>query len=35
MADPAADGAAKTMLDQLVWFGRALREARAARPYSA
>ncbi|HEU5155914.1 MAG TPA: NAD(P)H-dependent oxidoreductase [Streptosporangiaceae bacterium] len=32
----AADGArqaAKTMLDQLEWWGRALRDARAARPY--
>ena len=25
--------AVNTMLDQLVWWGRALREARAARPY--
>ncbi|WP_327045608.1 NAD(P)H-dependent oxidoreductase [Microbispora sp. NBC_01189] len=34
--DPAgAEGAAKTMLDELVWFGRALRDARAARPYGA
>lgn len=29
----AADAAAKTMLDQLVWWGRALREARILRPY--
>jgi NAD(P)H-dependent FMN reductase len=27
--------AAKSMLDQLVWWGRALREARAERPYVA
>ncbi|WP_367326287.1 NADPH-dependent FMN reductase [Streptomyces sp. HUAS ZL42] len=27
------DAAAKTMLDQLVWWGRALREARERRPY--
>ncbi|GLW25965.1 NADPH-dependent oxidoreductase [Microbispora triticiradicis] len=34
--DPAgAESAAKTMLDELVWFGRALRDARAARPYGA
>ncbi|MFD9287731.1 NADPH-dependent FMN reductase [Streptomyces sp. NPDC060030] len=34
LTDPAqADGAAKRMLDQLVWWGRALREARALRPY--
>lgn len=32
--DPAqADGAAKRMLDQLVWWGRALRDARARHPY--
>ncbi|MFE4453204.1 NADPH-dependent FMN reductase [Streptomyces sp. NPDC056796] len=32
--DPAAtDGAAKRMLDQLVWWGRALREARTRHPY--
>lgn len=32
--DPAApDAAAKTMLDQLVWWGRALREAKERRPY--
>ncbi|MGQ4438551.1 NADPH-dependent FMN reductase [Streptomyces violaceoruber] len=27
------DAAAKTMLDQLVWWGRALREAKEKRPY--
>lgn len=27
------DAAAKTMLDQLVWWGRALREAKERRPY--
>lgn len=32
--DPAgANAAAKVMLDQLAWWGRALREARAVRPY--
>jgi NAD(P)H-dependent FMN reductase len=32
--DPAAcDAAAKSMLDQLVWWGRALREAKERRPY--
>ncbi|MFE3514141.1 NADPH-dependent FMN reductase [Streptomyces sp. NPDC059166] len=32
--DPGpADGAAKKMLDQLVWWGRALREARNRTPY--
>ncbi|MFJ8919950.1 NAD(P)H-dependent FMN reductase [Streptomyces sp. LamerLS-316] len=32
--DPAqVDGAAKKMLDQLVWWGRALREARTRHPY--
>nr|WTB31070.1 NAD(P)H-dependent oxidoreductase [Streptomyces sp. NBC_00830] len=32
--DPSAvDGAAKTLLDQLVWWGQALREAKAVRPY--
>ncbi|MER6649487.1 NAD(P)H-dependent oxidoreductase [Streptomyces sp. NPDC000971] len=36
LTDPAqADGAAKRMLDQLVWWGRALREARALHPYGA
>ncbi|RKT52871.1 NADPH-dependent FMN reductase [Saccharothrix australiensis] len=29
------NGAAKTMLDQLVWWGTALSEARAKRPYGA
>jgi hypothetical protein len=28
------DGAAKAMLDQLTWWGDALREARLARPYA-
>lgn len=32
--DPAADGAAKSMLDQLAWWAHALREARRARPYA-
>ncbi|WP_328889145.1 NADPH-dependent FMN reductase [Streptomyces sp. NBC_00316] len=32
--DPAgADAAAKTLLDQLVWWGRTLRDAKAVRPY--
>ncbi|MEV0226170.1 NAD(P)H-dependent oxidoreductase [Streptomyces sp. NPDC050704] len=32
--DPSApDAAAKTMLDQLVWWGLALREAKSVRPY--
>ncbi|MEV4252657.1 NAD(P)H-dependent oxidoreductase [Spirillospora sp. NPDC049652] len=35
IADPAADAAAKKMLDQLAWWAEALREARAARPYAA
>lgn len=36
LTDPAqADGAAKRMLDQLVWWGRALREARTRHPYGA
>ncbi|MFH9468375.1 NADPH-dependent FMN reductase [Streptomyces clavifer] len=35
LGDPAAaDAAVKTMLDQLVWWGRALRKARNLRPYS-
>lgn len=34
-ADPAADTAAKIMLDQLAWWAHALREARAVRPYAA
>ncbi|WP_432020720.1 NADPH-dependent FMN reductase [Streptomyces sp. 1222.5] len=34
--EPAGcSAAAKTMLDQLVWWGTALREARAKRPYRA
>ncbi|MBG0830699.1 NAD(P)H-dependent oxidoreductase [Planomonospora sp. ID67723] len=33
--DPAGvNGAAKVLLDQLIWWGTALREAREARPYS-
>lgn len=33
--EPAAPAAAaKSLLDQLVWWGRALREARAAHPYA-
>ncbi|MEV0143523.1 MULTISPECIES: NAD(P)H-dependent oxidoreductase [unclassified Nonomuraea] len=32
--DPAADAAAKVMLDRLSWWAHALREARAARPYA-
>ncbi|MDF6042347.1 NAD(P)H-dependent oxidoreductase [Streptomyces sp. JH14] len=32
--DPAnVDAAAKTLLDQLVWWGRTLRDAKAVRPY--
>ncbi|MEU1848570.1 NAD(P)H-dependent oxidoreductase [Streptomyces sp. NPDC019990] len=35
LRDPAGpDAAAKTMLDQLVWWGRALREARGWWPYA-
>ncbi|MFJ3215440.1 NADPH-dependent FMN reductase [Kitasatospora sp. NPDC086801] len=33
--DPAADAAAKTMLDQLAWWAEALREARRVRPFVA
>ncbi|WP_405887725.1 NAD(P)H-dependent oxidoreductase [Streptomyces sp. NBC_01136] len=34
LKDPSApDAAAKVMLDQVVWWGRALREARERRPY--
>ncbi|MEV7599908.1 NAD(P)H-dependent oxidoreductase [Kitasatospora sp. NPDC089797] len=33
--DPAADAAAKTLLDQLDWWARALRDARRARPFAA
>ncbi|MGK5552558.1 NADPH-dependent FMN reductase [Actinomadura kijaniata] len=29
------EAAAKSLLDQLVWWGRALRDARTARPYTA
>ncbi|MFC4375873.1 NADPH-dependent FMN reductase [Nocardia halotolerans] len=32
-ADPHAEAAAATMLDQLIWWGEALRTARAIRPY--
>ncbi|MGW4793971.1 NADPH-dependent FMN reductase [Nonomuraea sp. NPDC004297] len=32
--DPAADAAAKVMLDRLAWWAHALRDARAARPYT-
>ncbi|WP_329339494.1 NAD(P)H-dependent oxidoreductase [Streptomyces sp. NBC_00663] len=36
LKDPSGpEAAAKTMLDQLVWWGRALREARARHPYGA
>jgi NAD(P)H-dependent FMN reductase len=36
LRDPAApDAAAKAMLDQLVWWGRALREAKGRRPYDS
>ncbi|WKX71145.1 NADPH-dependent FMN reductase [Streptomyces sp. XD-27] len=33
--DDGADKAAAAMLDQIVWWARALREARAVRPYGA
>jgi NAD(P)H-dependent FMN reductase len=33
-SDPQAAGAAKAMLDQLTWWGHALRDARTVRPYS-
>ncbi|MBB4795189.1 NADPH-dependent FMN reductase [Streptomyces nodosus] len=33
-ADPGCDVAAKAMLNQLTWWGQALREARRARPYA-
>jgi NAD(P)H-dependent FMN reductase len=33
--DAAADAAAKTMLDQLAWWGHALRDARSASAYTA
>ncbi|MFG3253041.1 NADPH-dependent FMN reductase [Streptomyces sp. NPDC048172] len=32
--DPAVDGAARTMLDQLTWWALALRDARSVRPYT-
>lgn len=36
LLDPSApDAVAKTMLDQLVWWGLALREARERRPYAS
>ncbi|WP_308298945.1 NADPH-dependent FMN reductase [Streptomyces sp. GESEQ-35] len=36
LKDPSMpDAAAKAMLDQLVWWGRGLREAREKRPYAA
>ncbi|MGW0916232.1 NADPH-dependent FMN reductase [Streptomyces sp. NPDC002784] len=36
LKDPAGpDAAAKTMLDQLAWWGTALREAKERRPYAA
>ncbi|MEO3784616.1 NAD(P)H-dependent oxidoreductase [Actinocorallia sp. B10E7] len=34
-ADERADAAAKTLLDQLDWWARSLREAREKRPYAA
>ncbi|MGX1273254.1 NADPH-dependent FMN reductase [Streptomyces phaeoluteigriseus] len=33
-SDPGCDVAAKAMLDQLTWWGQALREARRVRPYA-
>ncbi|MBD0708063.1 NADPH-dependent FMN reductase [Streptomyces sp. CBMA291] len=34
--DPAgAEGAAKTLFDQLAWWGRALKDAKAVRPYGS
>lgn len=33
--DPAADGAAKSLLDQLAWWAHALRDAKRVRPYTA
>ncbi|MEU8953645.1 NAD(P)H-dependent oxidoreductase [Streptomyces sp. NPDC048518] len=34
--EPAgAEAAAKTMIDQLIWWGRTLRDGKAARPYAA
>jgi NAD(P)H-dependent FMN reductase len=35
VCDPAAGQAAKVLLDRLEWWGRALRSARAERPYAA
>ncbi|MGH4036159.1 NADPH-dependent FMN reductase [Actinomycetota bacterium Odt1-20B] len=35
MKDAASDVAAKSMLDQLAWWGHALRDAKAVRPYAA
>ncbi|MBV2151895.1 NADPH-dependent FMN reductase [Kitasatospora sp. SUK 42] len=32
--DPAADAAARTMLDQLAWWAEALHDARQARPFA-
>lgn len=32
--DPAADSAAKSMLDQLAWWAHALRDAKKTRPYT-
>jgi NAD(P)H-dependent FMN reductase len=32
--DPECDAAAKSLLDQLTWWGLALRDARTARPYA-
>ncbi|MER6142838.1 NAD(P)H-dependent oxidoreductase [Streptomyces sparsogenes] len=32
--DPECDAAAKSLLDQLTWWGLALRDARTARPYT-
>lgn len=34
-ADPESDAAATTLLDQLIWWGEALRTARADRPYGS
>ncbi|UGT62255.1 NADPH-dependent FMN reductase [Nocardia asteroides] len=34
-ADPESDAAATTLLNQLVWWGEALRTARANRPYGS
>ncbi len=33
--DPAADTAAKALLDQLAWWGHALRDAKSVRGYVA